>query len=194
MNKLTCVIMGQDCEKYLGMCLESVNLYADNTIYLDGGATDNKSTQLAKRYGAVILQHQFNQKDKLMNSKQKNFFLEYLKKNYINEWVLYLDADEVIDDLSKVKEFINSHEKLNPLISIKMRHFENTFGTEDATHEEHFVPHRLFKVNKDMYFPDGEHTVLWKKKDNIKLSNVLSKSSSSKCSNTSSTKTKSWPL
>ncbi len=37
MNKLNVCIMGQDCEKYLPMCLESVK-DADNIVYVDGGS------------------------------------------------------------------------------------------------------------------------------------------------------------
>ena len=178
MNKLNVVIMGQNCERYLKMSLESVK-EADNIIYCDGGSTDNTLELVSNfrlkepirkyiegegttlYYAPKIIENEFKQDDKLMNSKQKNFFLDYLKANHMGEWVLYLDADEVIDNLSKVKEFINRPiEEIKEMVSIKMRHFENTLGTEDATKEEHYVPNRLFKVNKDMYFPDGEHTVL----------------------------------
>ena len=94
------LIMGQNCERYLKMCLEAVK--GEDVIYLDGGSTD-KSMELARSYGAKILENEFKQKDVLMNSKQKNFFLNYLKKNHIGEWVLYLDADEVIDEMCSLE-------------------------------------------------------------------------------------------
>lgn len=40
MNKLIVVIMGQNCEKFISMCLESVKT-ADKIIYCDGGSTDD---------------------------------------------------------------------------------------------------------------------------------------------------------
>ena len=40
MNKLNVVIMGQNCEKFIGMCLESVKK-ADVIVYCDGGSIDN---------------------------------------------------------------------------------------------------------------------------------------------------------
>ncbi len=162
------MIMGQNCERYLKMCLESVK-DADKIIYCDGGSTDG-SIQLARSYAKIILENEFKQEDKLMNSKQKNFWFDYLKKNHIGEWVLYLDADEVVNDFSRLSKFMdNQPEDIKPLISIQMRHFEGTLGFEDATEKEHYVPNRLFKVSEDMYFPDGEHTVLWMKKNGKKL-------------------------
>ena len=171
MTKLNVVIMGQDCEKYIGMCLDSVK-DADNIIYCDGGSTDETMLKVAsRRNDAVIIENKFDQEDTLMNSKQKNFFLDYLKKNHMGEWVLYLDADEVVDDFSKLKNLIdNPPENLKELISIKMRHFENNLGFEDATVPEHYVPNRLFKVRENLFFPDGEHTVLWIKKGDVGIS------------------------
>lgn len=174
-EKLNVVIMGQNCEKFIGMCLESVK-DADSIIYCDGGSSDGtipKTCDFENKYKKNIkrIYNDFDQTDILMNSKQKNFFLDYLKKHHMNKWVLYLDADEVVGDFNNIRELINNPpEKLRPLISIKMRHFENTLGFEDANLSEHFVPNRLFKVNKDMFFPDGEHTVLWMKENGVKVS------------------------
>ena len=39
MEKLVVVIMGQNCEKFIGMCLESVK-ESDAIVYCDGGSTD----------------------------------------------------------------------------------------------------------------------------------------------------------
>ena len=175
MTKLNVLIMGQNCEKYIGMCLKSVE-GADNITYCDGGSSDGtlhivNKFENARRIAPTVINNNFNQEDILMNSKQKNFFLDYLKEKYMGEWVLYLDADEVLDDFSKLREFIdNPPENLKPLISVKMRHFENNLGFEDATVPEHYVPNRLFKVNENMYFPEGEHTILWIKKNGVKIS------------------------
>ena len=166
MNNLIVCLMGQDCERYLKMSLESVK-EADIILYLDGGSKDD-SIKLAQKYGAVILRNKFNQKDKLMNSKQRNFYLDYLKKYHMGDWCLVLDADEVVSDFDKIKELINWTGDLKPLISLKMRHFENILGFEDATEKEHFVPNRLFKISEDLFYPDGEHTILCTKKPNMK--------------------------
>ena len=110
MNKLVVVIMGQNCEKFIGMCLESVK-DADAIVYCDGGSQDRTKSMvrefLEEKEGAIIEQW-YNQTDKQMNGKQRNFYLNYLKENYPNDWALCLDADEVVEDLSKIKEFIQT--------------------------------------------------------------------------------------
>ena len=165
MNKLNVVIMGQDCEKFLPMCLKSAE-GADKIIYCDGSSTDD-SCDIALNYGALI-ENKYIQDDKHMNGKQRNFYLNYLKKHHMEEWVLVLDADEVLDDggITKIKELINRPgDYLVDIMSIKMRHFIENLGQEDATVPEHFVLHRLFKVKEELHYPETEHSVLQGKKD-----------------------------
>ena len=164
------------------MCLESVK-DADNIIYCDGGSTEECRDYifrdlLTKKYPEVYenkfrwIENEYNQKDKGMNGIQRNFYLNYLKKNHIGEWVLVLDADEVVGDLSKIKDFINTikPEAEDMLFSVKMRHFIGNLGFEDATTAEHFVPHRLFKIRDNLSYPEAEHSVLWVMKDGKPIS------------------------
>jgi len=160
MNKLNVVVMGQDCEKFIGMCLDSVK-GADKIIYCDGGSVD-LSEQVAEKFNARVIYNKYDQEDRTMNGKQRNFYLDYLKKNHLGEWVLVLDADEIVEDFSKLKEFVN---QIQPdaediLCSVKMRHLIGDLGHEDATVPIHFVPHRLFKVTEDLFYPEVEHPVL----------------------------------
>src|SRR3990167_6995138 len=98
-QKLVVCIMGQNCEKFIGMCLESLK-DADAVVYCDGttiGRTDDGTMQFIRiNYPYVyIIQNTYYQEDKAMNGKQRNFYLNYLKENYPDYWVLCLDADEV---------------------------------------------------------------------------------------------------
>ncbi len=161
---LNVVIMGQNCEKFIGMCLESVKK-ADNIIYCDGGSDDFKMVRKIEEMresGIIIIGNYYNQEDKEMNGKQRNFYLDYLKKNHMGEWVLVLDADEVVDNLGKIKEYVNlvTEDADDIIMSVKMRHFIGDLGHEDATVPEHFVPHRLFKIREELFYPLGEHPVL----------------------------------
>ena len=111
MQKLIVVIMGQNCEKFIGMCLESVK-DADHIFYLDGGSTD-KSMGTVLKFQEINPNcsgktNEYNQEDETMNGKQRNFYLRYLKENYTDDWALCIDADEVVNYLSKVKEFIQT--------------------------------------------------------------------------------------
>jgi len=165
--------MGQDCEKFIGMCLDSVK-DADNIIYCDGGselpthqALDLFFNKVCDKEGFDIKKYQFiqntyDQNDSKMNGKQRNFYLDYLKEDHMGEWVLILDADEIVEDLGKIKEFVNTvqPEAEDILFSVKMRHLIGDLGHEDATQPAHFVPHRLFKITEDLSYPEVEHPVL----------------------------------
>lgn len=170
-QRLVVVIMGQNCERFIDMCLNSVK-DADTIVYCDGGSTDktipfvdNFFLEQGDNRGKII-ENTYNQADKGMNGKQRNFYLEHVKKNYPGWWCLALDADEVVEDLSKLKDWINKYDSVSkkyPCLSVKMRHFIGDLGHEDATTPEHFVPNRLFKIENDLYYPEVEHPVLQSK-------------------------------
>lgn len=156
--KLVVVIMGQNCEKFIRMCLDSVK-DADAIVYCDGGSTD-LSMRVAQSEGATVIENPYEQKDLAMNGKQRNFYLNYVKENYPDYWCLALDADEVVEDLSKIKEFINKEDTEPTLYSVRMRHFISDLGHEDATEKYHFVLNRLFKIDQAVGYPEVEHPVL----------------------------------
>ena len=72
----------------LARCLDSVR-WADEIFVVDSGSTDN-SAEIAKQYGAHVVQFEFNG----TWPKKKNWALQSLP--FRNEWVLILDADEVL--------------------------------------------------------------------------------------------------
>lgn len=189
-KKLVVVVMGENCERFIDMCLESVK-DADYIIYCDGGSTDNTLNYLKEQdfHSSIvasissvddngkwtdriptrlIIHNEYNQEDKGMNGKQRNFYLNFLKLKFPNCWCLALDADEVVEDLSKIKEWINKYDAIGenyPCVSVKMRHFIQDLGHEDSTVPEHFVPHRLFKVKEGLWYPEVEHPVLQYKQE-----------------------------
>lgn len=174
-KRLVCVIMGQNCERFIEMCLESVK-DADAIVYCDGGSSDNtlnivtkffveRSLGSKKSIPDTIINNEYNQEDLGMNGKQRNFYLNHLKKNYPNDWTLCLDADEVVEDLSKIKEFIQNNGGdvdigNGGLWSVKMRHLVSDLAHEDALQETHYVLNRLFKISEAGEYPEVEHPVL----------------------------------
>jgi len=105
-----------------------------------------------------VIKNKWNPEDKQMNGKQRNFYLDYIKKNYPYYWCLVLDADEVCEDINKVKEFI---QKAEPgLYSPIMEHFVGDLGHLDNTRKIHFVPNRLFKISEADKYPLDSHPVL----------------------------------
>ncbi len=109
---LVVVIMGQNCEKFINMCIESVE-DADQIIYVDGGS-DNRWWELPIwPKNLKVIENKYDQEDPMMNGKQRNFYLEYVKKNYPGWYCLVLDADEVLDTdgIKKIKEFLKENGK-----------------------------------------------------------------------------------
>lgn len=161
--------MGQNCEDTIEMCLESVK-QADEIIFLDGGSTDktldllqfdlNENFKGVKRL-SLIIKNKYNQEDKSMNGKQRNFYLNYLKEYYPDDWCLVLDTDEVLEDfgIEKIKTII-SQIKQPMLLSPKIHHFIGDLGHEDFTKDAHYVPNRLFKIVPDLLYPETEHPIL----------------------------------
>ena len=174
LEKLVVVLMGQDCERFIGMALESVK-DADAIVYCDGGSTDKTLERITHFVGTgiycpqnkvtthkkvEIIENPYDQEDKRMNGKQRNFYLNHLKKHYPGWWCLVIDADEVVEDLSKIKEAIQIIKEDKIVFNVKMRHFIGDLGHEDATQQEHYAPRRLFKVRYNLMYPEVEHSVL----------------------------------
>lgn len=161
-QKAVTVIMGQDCERFIGMCLESVKA-ADAIVYLDGGSTDD-TLDIVKKYkeksnnNFSIIHHEYDQMDKMMNGRQRNIYLNLVKEKYPDWWCLALDADEIVEDLSKIKSIINHLPE--GVYSVKMRHLIGDLAHEDARYEKHFVPNRLFKISAAGEYPEVEHPIL----------------------------------
>ena len=180
--KLVVCIMGQDCEKFIGMALESVK-DADVIVYCDGGSTDKTLNYLEKEgfnradtfteeeriigisTHRIIEQH-YDQEDPKMNGTQRNFYLDYLKENFPDHWVLCIDADEVVENLDKIKELIQDNEGI---YSVKMRHLISDLAHEDSTVPNHFVLHRLFKISDAGEYPLVEHPVLQPKNKDVPI-------------------------
>lgn len=167
MVKLNVIVMGENIVNYLPMCLNSIK-QADCIILMDGGSVDETISHFNKicldnGNQHAILQEYFDKDNPKANGKQRNIYLKYLKENHMGEWCLVLDADEVVEDLSKVKEYINlvTSNADDIIMSVRMRHFIHDFGHEDATKPIHYCPHRLFKIVPDLTYPEVEHTVIF---------------------------------
>jgi glycosyltransferase involved in cell wall biosynthesis len=93
MPGLSVVIVAQDEERTIGKVLDSVKTIANEIVVVDSGSSD-KTTEIAKSYGAACYHQQWQG-----YAKQKNFAISLAKCN----WILSLDADEVLSD-SLIKE------------------------------------------------------------------------------------------
>jgi len=142
--------MGPGNENFIKMAMKSVK-GADKVLYF----TSDLSQVCAED---DTYYNEWDETDKQTNGKARNVYLKYLKENHPDDWCLVIDEDEVVEDINKVKEFIQT---LDPaLYSVKMEHFIGDLGHLDNTTKEHFVPNRLFKISEAESYPLDSHPVL----------------------------------
>ena len=86
MNKITAIILTKDEENDLPRCLRSLAGFCD-LLVVDSGSRD-RTRQVAMEEGATVLEHPFES-----FGRQRNWALD--QNPFSNEWLLFLDADEV---------------------------------------------------------------------------------------------------
>lgn len=89
MGKLTTVILTKNEEKIIQKVVTNAKKCADEVLVVDSGSTD-KTVELAESAGAKVVYRAWDNDF----SAQRNFALQHVKTS----WVLYLDADEFLDD------------------------------------------------------------------------------------------------
>lgn len=96
MVKISAYIVTLNEEKRLGKTLQALKKVADEIFVIDSGSTD-KTQEIAEKYGAKFLFHKWKN-----ISAQKHYGQELCQ----NDWVLSLDADEVLSPelIAEIKE------------------------------------------------------------------------------------------
>lgn len=84
-HKITVIIPTFNVEDLIEKAVCSV-LWADEILIVDSFSTD-KTVEIAKKFGARVLQHEY-----VYSAKQKNWAIP----QSANEWILLLDSDEVV--------------------------------------------------------------------------------------------------
>lgn len=101
MTNVTVVILTKNEEMNIVGVLASAKTVSDSVLIVDSGSID-RTVELAQKYGAKIV---FREWDNDF-SAQRNYALEYVD----TEWVLYLDADERLDErlISEIKQVVET--------------------------------------------------------------------------------------
>lgn len=99
---ITVVVPVKNEEKNLPHCLDLLNDFSE-VIVVDSNSTD-KTPDIVKEYGYLFINFEWNGKF----PKKRNWVLRNVELK--NEWVLFLDADELVTDRfkSEVKQAIKS--------------------------------------------------------------------------------------
>ncbi len=88
-NNLTAVILTKNEEKTIQKVVSNAQKCADEVLIVDSGSTD-KTVEFAESVGAKVVYRAWDNDF----SAQRNFALQHVE----TEWVLYLDADEFLDE------------------------------------------------------------------------------------------------
>ncbi|SDS66255.1 glycosyltransferase family 2 protein [Erythrobacter sp. HL-111] len=88
---ISVVIPVRNEEANLGQCLQRLGCF-DEVIVVDSGSTD-ATCQIAANHGATVIQFEWNGR----YPKKRNWVL--LNQRLQNEWVLFLDADELVTEM-----------------------------------------------------------------------------------------------
>src|SRR3990167_6711291 len=97
-----CMIVKNE-ERYLDQCLNSVKDLADEIIIVDTGSTD-RTKEIAKKFNAKIFD--FKWTDDFSAARNESI------KHATKDWILVLDADEVLDEEGKkmIREIVDGKE------------------------------------------------------------------------------------
>ena len=100
-EKISALIITYNEIGYIEKCIQSIN-FADEIIVVDSFSTDGTYEYLANLDNVKVIQHPFDN-----FTLQKSFAL----KQASNDWVLFLDADEVVSEnlKSEIIETISSN-------------------------------------------------------------------------------------
>lgn len=88
-----CMIVKNE-ERSLPSCLNSVRGAVDEVIVVDTGSTD-QTVQLARQQGAAVIP--FNWCDDFAAARNRGLAAA------TGDWILFLDADEILDDKARVE-------------------------------------------------------------------------------------------
>ncbi|MDQ0477909.1 MULTISPECIES: glycosyltransferase family 2 protein [Chryseobacterium] len=139
-------------EENIKRFLDSVNDIADEIIVVDSYSKD-KTKERCSEYSQV----KFYEKKFNGYGEQKNYALDLCT----NEWVLFLDADEIPDEELKksIRKIVDSGNSKFEVYDIK---FNNYLGTHLIEHGGwgRVFRERFFKRNAAKYSPDRIHEYL----------------------------------
>ncbi|MFM7370726.1 MAG: glycosyltransferase family 2 protein, partial [Sphaerospermopsis kisseleviana] len=142
--KLSLCMIVKNEEAALPRCLESVQSLVDEIVVLDTGSTD-KTPEIAQQFGAKL--HYFQWCNDF--SAARNEALKYVT----GDWVLVLDADEVLapEIAPQIREAINTDDYI--LINLVRQEV-------GATQSPYSLVSRLFRKHPEIRFERPYHALV----------------------------------
>lgn len=164
-------MIAKDEEKNIANCLNSAKEAADEIIVIDTGSSD-KTKQIAKKFNANVFD--FKWVDDFSAARNESI------KKATKDWILVLDADEVLDEegIKEIKSLVESKDADGYLMAqINYTNNPNVAGFFPAIdkrlnsgYKGFYVSliARLFRNKKDYYFSGAVHELA---EDSIKKAN-----------------------
>lgn len=159
-GKLSVVLAVRNEERNIGRCLESVKDIADEMIVFDEYSTDH-TREIAEKFGAKVF----------LEPHHDNFHItkEKALEKASGEWILQLDADEVVS-LPLAKDIMDIVDGKVPSIPSEKKHLferhqrivekrDGKIGFSDGEIAGYFIPRRNIFLGKPLIhagvYPDG---------------------------------------
>ena len=99
LTDITAIILTYNEEKHIERCIFSIKHFVKRIVIIDSFSNDN-TLNILKKYNVEILQNKF-----INQSKQFNWGLE--NSNIKTDWILRIDADEILTKALVKKVFEN---------------------------------------------------------------------------------------
>ena len=152
MIKLSICMMVKNEEKNIRRCLESlkqlVNKGDAEIVILDTGSNDS-TVAIASEYTNRIFHQPWNDNF----SEMRNLTIQYAQ----GEWILIIDADEVLVDSRPIQEFLEAkHSKDIVGAVIALRNAKNNEGTEFGSA---LITPRIFRRSSDIRYEGIVHNL-----------------------------------
>ncbi len=144
MTKLSLCMIVKNEQATLSKCLESVQDVVDEMVILDTGSTD-KTVEIAQKFGATVGSYEWGDNF----AEARNEALKYVT----GDWVLVLDADEVLNKkvAPQLKEAIEKEENL--VVNL-VRH---EIGSSQSPYS---LVSRLFRKHPEVSFSRPYHAII----------------------------------
>ena len=154
MERINVIILTSKHEEFIDLTIDSVLNFADRILVVGNPNKETRKKILSPKNKKVELY--WRDWDKSYG-KARNFALDKIKQN---EWILSLDADEVLNDYGfMIKEIIDDKTRCNNY-NVEYIHFIRCFTNIDATTEKHIGIRRLFK-NKNAQYKTEVHELVF---------------------------------
>lgn len=138
----------KDEENYIANCLDSIKDFVDEIIIVDTGSSDN-TCPIVESYNTKLFYYTWEDDF----SKARNFGIEKASE----DWIIYLDADEIIEDACNLKEIIN----YSDIEDIDAYLFQIiNYSDNKITEIETSTSARLFRNKKEYRFTGRIHEQL----------------------------------